>query len=202
MRGLSSLTVMCVLFAAIPSAWAQRAAKGRGSFPNSSDASGLVNRMMRFDTDQDGKLTRNEVTDNRSLLIFDSADADEDGTVTKAELSSFAAKERSNARGGNRAGRGRFGDGFPAGGPGMGPGGPPPKPGVVLPPMIQNHLQLTSQQKSQIQDLQKEVDAKLARILTEQQKAQLEEMQRHGPPGGGPPPGGFGDGGPPPPPDF
>jgi len=213
MRGISSVTLLCVLFVGIPSAWAQRTTKGRGPFSNSSDASGLVGRMMRFDADQDGKLTRDEVTDERSLATFDRADTNEDGTVTKAELSSLAAKERSNVRGNNRAGRGRFGDGFAEGGPGgMGPGGPPPKPGEVLPQMIQNHLKLTSDQKSQIKDLQNEVDARLAKILTDQQKAQLEEIQSHGPPGGGPPPGrfgdggpppgGFGDGGPPPPPDF
>ena len=59
-------------------------------------------------------------------------------------------------------------------------------------------MNLTEEQKKKLDELQKEVDSKLARLLTDEQRKQLEEMRqgfgRGGP--GGPPPGG-----PPEPPD-
>jgi hypothetical protein len=85
----------------------------------------------------------------------------------------------------------------PAGGPGMGgPGGffrfPPP--GELVPPPAQDALQLTDAQRKQLAELQKEVDAKVEKLLTEEQRKQLKEMKERGPggPGGFGPPGGFG----------
>ncbi len=52
---------------------------------NQAPADGLVARMMAFDKDGDGKLTKSEVTDERLHRLFDRADADKDGTVTKAD---------------------------------------------------------------------------------------------------------------------
>src|SRR5262249_57873042 len=76
----------------------------------------------------------------------------------------------------------------PGGRPGgRGPGGPP-QPGQVLPPFVQEALRLTDEQKKQVAALQQEVDARLAKILTEDQQKQLKEMR---PPGGRP---GFGGG--------
>jgi hypothetical protein len=68
-----------------------------------------------------------------------------------------------------------------SGGPG-GPGGPagfggPPRPGQIMPPFLQNQLNLTSDQKMQLNELQKQVDGKLDSILTDQQKQQLREMR-------------------------
>jgi Spy/CpxP family protein refolding chaperone len=83
----------------------------------------------------------------------------------------------------------------------------------VLPPFLQQVLKLTDQQKKALEELQKEVDGKLAKILTAEQRKQLEQMGKGpggppggrggfpgGPPGGpggfpGPPPGGPGAGG-------
>jgi len=88
-----------------------------------------------------------------------------------------------------------------AGGPGMGgPGGGPgggftmrlPPPGDVLPPPVQDMLQLTPYQKKQLAALQKEVDASLEKLLTEDQRKQLKEMRERGPGGFGPPGGGPG----------
>ncbi len=83
-----------------------------------------------------------------------------------------------------RGGPGR--DGFGQGGPGRGgPGrGGPPRPGQVLPDFVQDSLQLTNEQKEQLADLQKTVDAKLAEILTDGQRKQLEEPSGFGRPGG------------------
>ena len=89
--------------------------------------------------------------------------------------------------------------GFPGKG-GFGPGGPGgrmmPQPGVLLPSFLQEALKMTAEQKKQVEELQKEVDAKLAKILTADQLKQLKEMKDRGP--GGPP--GKGKGGNPPPP--
>jgi spore coat protein CotH len=62
--------------------------------------------------------------------------------------------------------------------------GPPPQPGQILQPPVQNQLRLTAEQKKQLEELQKEADAQLDQILTEDQKKQLKAM-RQGP--GGPP---------------
>jgi hypothetical protein len=70
------------------------------------------------------------------------------------------------------------------GGPG-GRGGPPdrvfigglPRPGEVLPQPVQDQLQLTEDQKKLLADLQKELDGKLAAILTEPQRKQFQELR-------------------------
>ncbi len=77
---------------------------------------------------------------------------------------------------------------------GFGPGGFAGRlrPGQVLPPARQDELKLTAEQKKQVEELQKEVDARLDKLLTAEQKKQLQEM----PLGfGGGRPGGFGPGG-------
>jgi hypothetical protein len=172
--------------------------------------------MMVFDKDKDGKLTKVEITDARLHRVFDRSDANKDGIVTKEELASLAAKEESEV---SRGGPGFFGGGPPGGGPpGFGPGGGPPgggppggfmmgmgRPGDILPRMVQDRLKLTPEQKTALGDLQKEVDAKLDKILSSEQRTQLKELRERGPGGFGPPggrgrPGGRGFGGPPPPP--
>ena len=60
-------------------------------------ADALVSRMMAFDKNKDGKLTRDEITDTRLERMFDRADANHDGVVTREEFVTWAAK----------AGRGR-----------------------------------------------------------------------------------------------
>jgi hypothetical protein len=57
--------------------------------------------------------------------------------------------------------------------------------------VIEARLRLTPPQRSQLEDLQKEVDAKLNTILTDAQKTQLKALRERGPGGFGPP-GGFG----------
>lgn len=94
--------------------------------------------------------------------------------------------------------------GFPGGRPGAGPGGfgmQLPRPGEILPSFLQETLKLTDKQKKEITDLQKEVDGKVEKILTDDQKAQFKKLREAGPggfpggfPGGGP--GGFPGGGP------
>ncbi len=78
----------------------------------------------------------------------------------------------------------RFG-GF--GGGGFGGFGGFGQPGKVLSPFTQDQLKLTADQKKELEDLQKEVDARLAKILDDAQKKQLKDMQQ-GPGGRGGPP--------------
>ncbi len=144
----------------------------------------IVSQLMAFDKNKDGKLTRDEVTDERLQRLFDRADANKDGVVTKEELSALATKLAADESA--DGGRGRsFGSGGPGGPGGFGPGGfgGPPRPGQVMPPFLQQELKLTVDQKQQIAALQKEVDEKLAKVLTDEQKKQLKEMRRG--PGGG-----------------
>jgi Spy/CpxP family protein refolding chaperone len=55
--------------------------------------------------------------------------------------------------------------------------------GQVLPTFIQEALKLTEEQKKQVADLQKEIDEKIGKILTEDQQKQLKEMRERGPGG-------------------
>jgi EF hand len=184
---------------------------------NDRGPSSLVTRMMAFDADKDGKLSKEEVTDSRLQRLFDRADANHDGIVTKEELTALAAKmdrEEGPPRGFGR------GDDLGPGPPGprdrgpddRGPGGPPPggprgfpPPGEILPPFLRDRLNVTDDQNRELDELQKEVDAKLAKILTDDQRDQLKQMRNRGPGGprgsGGPDgPGGRNDFGPGPPP--
>ncbi len=209
MKRLVYTTVACGLLAAIPIALAQQAGDERATGGHSrtkaraksraknAATNSVVARMMAFDENRDGQLTKDEVTDERLHRLFDRADANHDGTVTRRELTALASREPAGNRGG-------FGP--PPGGPGrFGMG--PPRSGEVLPPILRSRLELTPEQSKQVDVLQKEVDARLDRILTADQRAQLKQMRERGPggpggrggpggfgpsPGGGPPPGGFG----------
>ncbi len=183
--------------------------RGREGSQSAPTVEGIVNRMMAFDKNKDGKLSRNEITDPRLLRVFDRADANHDGVVTREEMTELAKKmiaEVGQSRGGPGGGDGvggPGGDDGPGGGPdggpggfgppGFGSGGPggfgPPKPGQVLPSFMESTLSLTPEQKTKIAALQKEVDEKLGKILTKKQKAALETMGPPGPPpdGDGPP---------------
>ena len=50
--------------------------------------------------------------------------------------------------------------------------------GQVLPPAVQTRLQLTDEQKKQIDAIQKEVEAKIMKVLSDEQKKQLEDMKK------------------------
>src|SRR5262249_50880708 len=72
--------------------------------------------------------------------------------------------------------------------PGFAPDGigMPPPPGQILSPFNQARLKLTEPQKRQLEQLQKDTDSRLGKILTEEQHKQLKGMQAwaFGPPGG------------------
>jgi EF hand len=201
MRTAVSLTLIGLGLAAIPFVAAQPPDDRRtGGGPGSGTAN-LAERMMQFDANKDDKLTKSEVTDDRLKRLFDLADADKDGTVTRNELNVLMVRERANARGdaggfgGPGGGQRRMGGG-PGGGPrGFGGPGGPPQPGQILAPSLRQRLAITPQQEKEIDALQKEVDAKLEKLLNAEQRQQLKEMRERGPGGFGPPPGRGGPGG-------
>jgi hypothetical protein len=83
-----------------------------------------------------------------------------------------------------QGGPGGGGQGGPGGGGPGGPGGQQgPRGGLhVIPPFAMEQLNLTDDQKKQIDDLEKETKDKLSKILTAEQQKALEEMR---PPGRG-----------------
>lgn len=60
------------------------------------------------------------------------------------------------------------------------PGGITTPPGTVLSPRVQENLKLTDEQKKQLAALQKEVDANIQKILTEEQNKQLKGLKENG----------------------
>jgi Spy/CpxP family protein refolding chaperone len=77
----------------------------------------------------------------------------------------------------------------PPGGKDKGPRGKGPRGKgdrlLVMPPFVRDKLELTKEQEKQLADLDREVRAKLKKILTPEQHKQMEEALRRGP--GGPP---------------
>jgi Spy/CpxP family protein refolding chaperone len=73
------------------------------------------------------------------------------------------------------------GGGGPNGGPGNGPGG-----FHLLPRFVEDKLDLTDDQKKQIDELEKDTKAKLEKILTADQLKTLQETRPPRGPGGGP----------------
>ena len=53
----------------------------------------FVAKMMAFDANKDGKLTKEELTDTRLHALFDRADTNKDGVVTREELEALFTKE-------------------------------------------------------------------------------------------------------------
>jgi outer membrane protein assembly factor BamB len=78
-------------------------------------------------------------------------------------------------------------EGSPAGGRGRSRGGFP-QPGQIVPSALRSRLELTAEQKKQLDALQKESDAKLDKLFTADQKEQFQAIREMGR-------GGFGRGG-------
>ncbi len=148
---------------------------GFGGFgPGNTIASAIVKRA---DKDKDGKVTLDELIAAAESL-FKEADKDKKGKLEEKEIVT-AINLLSPPPAFN-----------PGGGFGPGGFGAPPQPGQVLGQNIQDQLKLTSEQKKQLEELQKDVEGRLGKILTDEQKKQLKEIRERGPGGFGP--GGFG----------
>ncbi len=174
---------------------------GGGGTPATVDS--MIKRLMAYDANNDGKLSADELKDERLQVLFERVDADKDTVLEKSELTAYFSKELEalrNTQGGGPGGPGP-GAGPGGGGPGDqgGPGrGGPPQPGQILSSGLQQELRLTDAQRKQIADLQREVDARLEKILSPEQQRALRELRERGPRGGGPGNAGGPGNGPPP----
>src|SRR4051794_34483028 len=65
----------------------------------SADPEAAVNRLMAFDKNKDGKLTKDEINDVRLNAMFDRADTNKDGFVTREELTALMTKEAASMQG-------------------------------------------------------------------------------------------------------
>ena len=148
--------------------------RGPGGDRPAPTAEDFLARLMTFDKNQDGRLAREEVTDSRLHPLLTRADVNQDGAASTEELKAIHARESAALASGR-------GFGPPGGGP-MGPGGMP-RPGEVLPPRLQGDLKLTERQREELATLQKDVDARLEKILTPEQWSQLSQMRERGPGG-------------------
>ena len=87
-----------------------------------ADIAGAVEKMMTFDSNKDGTLTKEEVTDTRLVALFESADANQDGKVSADELTAQLTNDAESLRPagppfGGPPGGGPEGDGRDWGGP-------------------------------------------------------------------------------------
>lgn len=116
-------------------------------------------------------------------------------TLAVASLSAAQPpdEKKDEKKGERKGGKGGF-PGGPGGKGGFGFG--PPPVGQVLPPFIQEQLKLTDAQKKELEALQRDVDARVEKLLTDEQRKALKELKERGPGRG--PGGPGGPGGPPP----
>src|SRR5262245_13726943 len=65
--------------------------KGKKDGGGASEGLDLATYMMSFNKAKDGKLTKEELTDTRLHRLFDRADTNKDGVVTREELTALVA---------------------------------------------------------------------------------------------------------------
>src|SRR4051794_16087383 len=136
MRLLTGSLLVIGLLSAAALVSAQQGDKKKGDKADRADKGGadaFVAKLMAFNKKKDGKLTKEELTDERLHRLFDRADANKDGVVTKEEL--VALYEKEFAQGGGGPGKGGPDKGGKGkGGPDKGKGGPPDRGGRGGPP--------------------------------------------------------------------
>lgn len=93
--------------------------KGGPGMGRAASVEEMVNKLMAFDKNKDGVLTKEEMGDSRLAPLFDKANTSKSGKLTREELTSYLTKE--SAKLGNNGGGP---DGF-----GKGPGGKDGKKG-------------------------------------------------------------------------
>ena len=105
------LSFACVALLLLPTA--AQPPGGKGARDANQDKtkdysnSSIVTKMMAFNKKKDGKLTKDEVTDPRLHRLFDLADTNKDGVVTKEELMTLAAALDAEGGQGGPGGRSR-----------------------------------------------------------------------------------------------
>lgn len=133
----------------------------------------MVARLMAFDKNEDGKLTKDELPERMQSLLA-RADENEDGALTKEELLKLAERE------GAFGGPGPGGPGGREGGPG--PGGPGGGPGEFVTRFLEQN-DANKDGKLSGDEIPERMRQNLARIDTnkdgEVDRAELEAMARN-----------------------
>ncbi|HEX3152649.1 MAG TPA: hypothetical protein VHR66_31545 [Gemmataceae bacterium] len=174
-----------------------RGAGGAGGNRGPGGAGGAGGGFGRLDPETTKKLetlTKEALTSAVKVLHDDQA-------ATYKEMTGEPFTMPAGALGfGGAGGFGQPGGGFGGGAGGFGGGfggfGGGAAPGTILSAGTQTTLKLTDEQKKELEAIQKEVDAKLEKMLTEEQRTQLKTLKERqaGPPGGAGGPGGGGRG--------
>lgn len=90
---LTASAFIAALFVVIALADAQPGGGKKGGKGNTETVDEFVKKVMAFNKAKDGKLTKTELTDTRLHGLFDRADANKDGMVTREELEALFARE-------------------------------------------------------------------------------------------------------------
>ncbi|WP_149496802.1 EF-hand domain-containing protein [Roseiconus lacunae] len=138
-------------------------------------------KLLQYDADEDGNLTREELSDSRLQALFTRADKDSDDVLTKAELVAVV--------GGNPSSAPTRSAGEPtqrSGSPAVTDSKTSTVPlAVVIPDPLRDSLGLSQHQRDELARLQLEVDRKLKQILNAEQhskaKQWTEERSRQAP---------------------
>jgi hypothetical protein len=134
----------------------------------------VVDRIMRYDKNKDGKVTKDELPERMQHLIA-LGDTNKDGALDKAEIKKLATK-LANAQGGFRVG-----GGFRAG-PGAGPGavqvrvGPGPGPDAVE--GVVDDLKLSGKKKDQAMAVAKAHRENIIKLLNQARADLLKKMKQ------------------------
>jgi hypothetical protein len=89
MAAFAAITCLAAAVTEAQPGGAKKGAKGAGE-----TADEFVKKLMAFNKAKDGKLTKTELTDTRLHALFDRADTNKDGVVTREELEALFAREK------------------------------------------------------------------------------------------------------------
>src|SRR5262249_29649946 len=146
-----------------------------GARPSPLGADDIVERIMTFDKNKDGKVTRDELPERMQFLI-ELGDTNKDGALDRDEIKKLAARlaDAPGGFGGPRAltvERGEFRGGFGTG-PGPGPG---PGPGAVE--GVVDDLKLSGKQKDQAMAAVKAHQENVGKLMEQARADLLRQMK-------------------------
>jgi hypothetical protein len=154
-----------------------RAGGGKGARGNRGlNTDQIVERLLSFDKNKDGKLTKDELPERMQDLIA-KGDANKDGALDKDEIKALAAKLATEGFAGGAGGRGAQGGGFRGALAGFGGFGG----GLTFlagQKSVQDELKMTTEQAAKVKELagkQREDLAGLRDLSREEHQKKMEE---------------------------
>jgi EF hand len=147
----------------------------------------VVERLMAFDQNRDGKVTRDELPERMQFLI-ELGDTNKDGALDRDEIKQLVAAKLAAARattpggfGGRGELRGGFGGGFGGGGFAVGGGirggGPGPGPGPGAIEGVVDDLKLSGQKKDRAMAAVKAHQENVSRLMEQARAELLQKMK-------------------------